>query len=93
MLRVTAARCESDHRVRAEFSDGVCGVVDLEEDLWGPVFQPLTDRELFKRFTVSGVFHTIVWENGADIVPERLHAKLTGEPLERSGPRLRESGG
>ena len=77
MLSVVAARYESGHRIRVEFSDGRSGLVDLEDDLWGPVFEPLRDTEAFRRFTVSKEFGTIVWENGADLAPEHLHAKLS----------------
>ena len=91
MLHVTAARYESGYKIWVEFSDGQSGVVDLEGDLWGPVFEPLRDTEAFKRFTVSEEFHTIVWENGADIAPEHLHEKLSKSSLERTAPRGAEA--
>ena len=87
MLHVTSARHESGYRIRVQFSDGTCGVVDLEDDLWGPVFEPLRDKEQFRRFRVSEEFGTIVWDNGADIAPEHLRAKVRGEPIRESGAR------
>ncbi len=87
MLCVTSARYESGYRIRVELSDGTRGVVDLEEDLWGTVFEPLRDEELFRRFSVSAEFGTIVWENGADIAPEHLREKLAGSPRERIDAR------
>ena len=92
MVYVTAARYESDYRVWVEFSDGASGVVDLQDDLWGPVFEPLKDKEQFKRFMVSEVFHTIVWENGADVAPEHLYDKLSGEPRRRTDLRGAQAG-
>ena len=92
MLHVTGARYESGYRIRVEFSDGLSGVVDLEDDLWGPVFEPLRDREAFSRFALSEEFHTIVWENGADMAPEHLHDKLRGKSLQRTGPSGAEAG-
>jgi hypothetical protein len=92
MVYVTAARYESDYRVRVEFSDGASGVVDLQDDLWGQVFEPLKDKEQFRRFTVSEVFHTIVWENGADMAPEHLHDKLTGKSPQRTDRRGVQAG-
>lgn len=80
MLCVTSARYESGYKIRVELSDGTRGVVDLEEDLWGTVFEPLRDEELFRRFSVSAEFGTIVWDNGADIAPEHLREKLAGPP-------------
>jgi hypothetical protein len=74
---VTSAQYVGDYRIRVEFNDGQSGVVDLRDDLWGPVFEPLKDVELFKRFAVSHVFRTIVWDSGADLAPEHLHDKVT----------------
>ena len=87
MLCVTSARYESGYKIRVELSDGTQGVVDLEEDLWGPVFEPLRDEELFRRFSVSAELGTIVWENGADIAPEHLLEKLAGSQRERTDAR------
>jgi hypothetical protein len=91
MLYVTSARYESGYKIRVEFSDGTRGVVDLEDDLWGPVFEPLKDKELFRRFSVHEAFQTIVWENGADVAPEHLYEKLAGSPLQRANVRGAES--
>ena len=73
-LHVLEARYLSDHRVWLRFSDGTSGEVDLSGELDGPVFGPLRDVELFKRFTIY--HHTLAWENGADLAPEFLHQRL-----------------
>lgn len=91
MLHVTAARYESGYKIRVELNDGTRGVVDLEDDLWGPVFVPLKDKELFRRFSVSEEYGTIVWENGADIAPEHLYEKLAGSPHEPADARGAQS--
>ncbi|MBU4399681.1 MAG: DUF2442 domain-containing protein, partial [Planctomycetes bacterium] len=49
---------------------------DLSDALWGPVFEPLRDVERFKRFVVSEVLHTLVWDNDADLAPEYLRDRL-----------------
>jgi len=72
MLEVTSAEYVEGYRIRVRFSDGQEGVADLGRTLWGPVFEPLRDLELFRRFQVSSVLHTIEWENGADLAPEYL---------------------
>jgi hypothetical protein len=72
MLEVTSAEYVDGYRIRVRFNDGQEGVVDLSSTLWGPVFEPLRDFELFRRFHVSNVLHTIQWENGADLAPEYL---------------------
>jgi len=55
------------------FDDGVEGTVDLANELWGEIFQPLRDPDYFGRFTVED---TLVWPNGADFAPEFLHERL-----------------
>jgi hypothetical protein len=77
MIDVKSARYVSGYKVWVEFSNGESGVVDLESDLWGPVFEPLRDIAEFKKFTVSEVLHTLAWDNGADFAPEHLYEKAT----------------
>ena len=57
--------------------------VELTDVLWGKVFEPLKDREIFRRFTVDPKAGTIVWENGADLAPESLYrrAKASNQSL------------
>jgi hypothetical protein len=73
MIHVIKAEYRGDYRIWVEFSDGASGVADLVDVLWGPVFEPLKDLAAFRRFRVSDVFRTIVWENGADLAPEALY--------------------
>lgn len=74
--RVTRVEPLDGFRLAVEFSDGVHGEVDLEDDLWGPVFEPLRDRALFAQAAVDS-FGAICWPNGADLAPDALHARLT----------------
>jgi hypothetical protein len=76
MLEVTAAEYLDGYKIRVRFNNGREGEVDLSNALWGPVFEPLRDFELFRRFQVSDVLHTIQWENGADLAPEYLLGKM-----------------
>ena len=90
MLVVTRAEYVAGYRIRLEFGNGESGVVDLEEDLWGPMFEPLRDRAKFKQFQVSPVLHTLVWENGADLAPEHLYERMssqTAQPTPRGQDR------
>lgn len=61
------------YKLRLSFSDGKVGDIDLQNELWGPVFEPLKDVELFKQFRVDAELRTIVWPNGADLAPEYLY--------------------
>jgi hypothetical protein len=80
MLEVTRAEYKDGHRVWIEFNNGQSGTVDLSDALWGPMFEPLKDIERFKRFGISDVLHTLVWENNADLAPEYLYGKLAASP-------------
>lgn len=74
--KLTEARYQGDYRVWLEFADGVAGEVDLADELWGPVFEPLKEKTLFAQVSLDGELDTIVWPNGADFAPEFLYQKL-----------------
>ena len=76
MIEVTSARYLDEYKIWIEFNDGTAGVADLHNDLWGQIFEPLKDRELFKNFKISEIMNTIEWENGADLAPEFLYKKV-----------------
>ena len=76
MLEVVSAEHVRGYRIRIEFSSGEQGEVDLEDALWGPVFERVREPEVFKRFQVSPVLHTVAWENDADLAPEFLREKM-----------------
>jgi len=57
------------------FNDGKKGVVDLSDELYGEVFKPLKDKNLFAKIKVDEDLETITWENGADLAPEYLYYK------------------
>lgn len=60
--------------LRLGFDDGTTHEIDLEDELWGPVFEPLRqDPELFRQVRVDDELGTIVWPNGADMDPDVLH--------------------
>jgi hypothetical protein len=59
----------------AKFADGSEGEIDLADELWGPVFEPLKDVNYFRTFSIAE-YGTICWPNGADIAPEFLYEKV-----------------
>jgi Protein of unknown function (DUF2442) len=71
--KLESAQYVSGYRLRLTFEDGRVGVLDLEDQLWGEVFEPLRDLERFKEFRIDADLHTIVWPNGADLAPEFLY--------------------
>jgi len=76
MLEVIDAKYIADYKIWVKFNNGLSGQVDLENDLWGPVFEPLKDKSFFSSVKVSKIFGTLSWDNDADIAPEYLLNKL-----------------
>jgi hypothetical protein len=76
MPEVTKVKYISGYTLELSFSDGAEGTVDLKNSLWGPVFEPLKDIEMFKQAFLSPVLHTVAWPNDADFAPEYLREKL-----------------
>lgn len=74
--RVIEAEYLRDYTIHLRFADGTEGDVDLSQELYGEIFEPLKDIELFRQFTVHPEFHTLCWPNGADIAPEFLYEKV-----------------
>lgn len=72
LIKVEKADYLNDYRIELTFSDGLNGVVDLRDEIWGEVFEPLKDVNYFKKFTKDR--WTIGWDCGADFAPEFLHS-------------------
>ncbi len=74
--RVAEARYVQDFVIHLRFTDGAEGDVDLRNELYGEMFEPLKDQALFRQFSVHPEFRTLTWPNGADIAPEFLYEKV-----------------
>ena len=79
--RVIDARHAGRYRVWLRFADGLSGEIDLERELWGPVFMPLRDVAEFAKLRVEPDLGTIVWPNGADLAPEFLYDEVKAAPV------------
>ena len=86
LVWVTKARPLAGYRVWLEFTDGLRGEIDLEDRLFGPVFEPLRDPSYFGRLEAKPDLDTIVWPNGADFTPEFLHQRLQNNAAEVAEP-------
>jgi Protein of unknown function (DUF2442) len=71
--RVTEAEPLKGFVLRLTFTDGVVREVDLSDDLWGPMAEPLQDPDYFARVRVDPELGTVVWPNGYDLDPDVLH--------------------
>ena len=61
------------------FNDGTRKRVNLRDWLYGPVFEPLRDPDVFAQVGIEEHGETISWPNGADFAPEFLY-ELEPEP-------------
>ena len=74
--QLTNAEYDGDYRIKVYFEDGENGVIDLEQELWGEVFEPLKDLSMFQKFVLDSELQTIVWPStGADLAPEFLYER------------------
>jgi hypothetical protein len=71
--RLIDARHLGGHKVYLRFEDGLEGELDLADELWGEIFEPLRAPDYFARFSVDD---TLVWPNGADFAPEFLRERV-----------------
>ena len=86
------------YRLRILFSDGAVRDVDLENQLWGPVFEPLKDTAFFARAVIDPETWTLCWPNGADMATDALYemgapvaAAASNElPFEMKQPRFNQ---
>ncbi len=71
--RVAEVKPLQCYRLWLRFYDGKVGVIDLINELWGPMFEPLKDTALFMQAMVDPELETVIWPNGADLAPEFLY--------------------
>jgi len=76
ILHVKEAKYLHDYIIWLKFNDGAEGEVNLKDELYGEVFEPLKNVEKFKSFRVDPVLETIIWATGADLAPEFLYNKM-----------------
>jgi len=74
-VRVRTVEALRGFVLRLGFDDGSEREIDLEPELWGPVFEPLRDDpQLFRQVRVDEELGTVVWPNGADLDPDALRS-------------------
>jgi hypothetical protein len=74
--RLIKAEYVEEYKIKVTFEDGAVGIIDLDEELWGEVFEPLKDLNNFRAFKVDLELQTIVWPTGADLAPEFLYESV-----------------
>ena len=69
-LHVTDVEYMGQYLLKLKFNNGEEGIVDLQPELYGEIFEPLLDKTLFQQVHLTS--RTIEWPNGADFAPECL---------------------
>jgi len=88
MLEVTAVKPLGGYWLRLTLSNGDVVERDVQDLLWGGVFEPIRDRrELFEAAFVEG--GTVAWPGEVDIAPETLIWDGPVPSGARSRPRRR----
>lgn len=75
MVAVTAVEPLADYTLRLTFDDGSERLVDLADELWGAMGEPLRDPAFFRQVRVDPDLRTVVWPNGFDLDPDVLHGR------------------
>ncbi|KPA18759.1 hypothetical protein MHK_001018 [Candidatus Magnetomorum sp. HK-1] len=76
-LHVDEFQYIKDYKLLLKFNNNVRKLVDLKDELYGEIFEPLKDEKFFKDCFIS--HNTVEWKNGADFAPEFLYK--IGEPV------------
>lgn len=63
----------SPYTIEVVFTDGHQREINLENELWGEVFEPLRDPDEFAKAFVDQEAGTVCWPNGADLAPQWLY--------------------
>jgi hypothetical protein len=84
---VVEVRVVDEWRLFLRFEDGVEGHVDVADFIpFTGVFAPLKDKHYFARVRVDAESGTVCWPNGADLDPDVLYVRITGEPIQVTDP-------
>jgi hypothetical protein len=79
---IVEAQPVGDHSLLLTFDDGATGTVDIARMVrFDGVFAALQDPVVFAGVRVDPELGTVVWPGGADLCPDVLYARVTGQEL------------
>jgi hypothetical protein len=87
---IIAVKPIKDYQLHLTFEDGKAGIVDLAEivDFTG-IFESLKNPAYFSTVRVDRDLGSICWDNGADLDPVVLYAKISNPDKSLAGIRDR----
>jgi hypothetical protein len=75
MHRVKRVSPKPGFQLEVVFESGLSGLLDLSNELDGPVFEPLLQPSFFDQVHLDE-FGVICWPNGADLAPEFVYEQI-----------------
>ncbi len=72
-LHITEVTYLKKYQLRLTFNNDIIKDVDLTDELYGEIFEPLKDVVFFKQVAINPDTKTVEWPNGADFAPEFLY--------------------
>ena len=72
IVAVTAVHPIGPYTLGLEFDDGAMQTIDFAPVLYGRIYGPLRDPELFNQVRLDPEVRTLVWPNDADFDPATL---------------------
>ena len=77
--KLESAEYIREYTIHVKFEDGAEADVDLKDELWGEVFEPLKDPKVFQALYLDEELNTVTWPTGADLAPEFLYSRATAQ--------------
>jgi hypothetical protein len=79
---VVAVKPLENYQLHLCFEDGVEGVVQVSQMVeFTGVFAALVDQKYFQTVKVNPDWGTVYWDCGADLDPDVLYSKVTGQVI------------
>jgi hypothetical protein len=72
IIHVAAVNVVGPYSLELAFDNGLRKRVNLQRELYGPIFEPLKDPAFFARAYLDPDSRTVTWPNGADLAPDFL---------------------
>ncbi|GAG67314.1 unnamed protein product, partial [marine sediment metagenome] len=79
---IVEVKALQDYGLFLLFDDGIEGIVDIKDIIdFDGIFEPLKNPSYFSKVSINSEWGTVFWPNGADLDPDVLYSKLTGESI------------
>lgn len=75
MHTIKSLKYLDNYRLELTFEDSAVKIIDLKDEIYGEIFEPLKDLSYFKQAYVNHDIGTVSWPNDADFCPDFLYEK------------------